>query len=103
MDNGPCSGFISVDIVCSTAIQARALVRKFRITSSELVSGLQQTAFLFAVPLGITLALRAVWTPSDLLQLVASVGISTACALAVYTVFFREIRELLVHHLFGRT
>ncbi len=83
-------------------IQAGSLIRKFQITSSELMSGLQQTAFLFAVPLGITLALRAVWNPSDLLQLVVLVGISTACALAVYTVFVREIRELILSHILGR-
>jgi O-antigen/teichoic acid export membrane protein len=83
-------------------IQAGSLIRKFQITSSELMSGLQQTAFLFAVPLGITFALRAVWNPSDLLQLVVLVGISTACALAVYTVFVREIRELILSHILGR-
>jgi O-antigen/teichoic acid export membrane protein len=95
------ASFVSI-LFAALPIQARSLIRKFQITSSELMSGLQQTAFLFAVPLGITLALRAVWTPSDLLQLVVSVGISTACALAVYTVFVREIRELILSHILGR-
>ncbi len=84
-------------------IQAKALARKFQITSSELMHGLQQTAFLFVVPLGIILTLRAVWNPSDLVQLVTLAGISTACTLAAYAAVLREFRQLLLHHVFGRT
>ncbi|AFM22782.1 lipopolysaccharide biosynthesis protein [Desulfomonile tiedjei] len=83
-------------------MQARVLARRFQITSSELTYGLRQTVFLFAVPLGITLTLRAVWNPSDLIQLITLAGISTLCALVVYTVLFREIRQLVLHHVFGR-